>query len=264
MICDTWTQHWSPNCQQDRGHAGPCDGRRSNLYVPPTDEIMTRDEYRKSVSSCTVCHDRYIGKSHNVFPSPRFGLGQRTNPDLMVVDSAPPKGQAMHGAFMLHYGQEYDTHTRNEDALMYKLVTESLQLRVSDVYGVCAVKCPVHFDAPPDRNLIHRCSRFHLMQELQDVKPRIILCAGQSAQDAVGNVLCIPQIGDKHWSVTPLPSYPYSPLHSIRTYANVIEIPHPTDVLRRASKEKGGQQVIEEWIDTTARVYRTLKGRCYP
>ena len=214
---------------------------------------LTTDEYRKSVTECISC----VVRDHNppVFSTPRFGLGNRNSPKLMVIGSNPPRDPArcLAGAFTLPYiGEKWDDRRDMVDQLVIQVVSE-LGLHTSkDVWSTSAVKCPLHFDREPTRFHAMTCAKAHLAREIVDVKPKVILCIGYTArQGFMTGIMGYPRISDKGYTVDGVGSYCRC---SIRTYGNVVESDLPDELLPK-------HRAL--WVSKCIEAYHRVVKECY-
>ena len=187
-------------------------------------------------------------------------------PALMIVGQNPPTDpvRCMHGAWLLHY---MSVTKGPHEELVARLVT-SLSLAPMDVYATQAVKCPTLNNSQPSREVGEHCRTKFLQRELQAVQPKVLLAFGVFAQDQVAlcfdHAVCHPDERDRaiqqgqdrgtaYHTFKLVSTAPTCRYYQVRTYANVIEAPHPSVVGRFVTEEswlagiQGARVFAETW-----------------
>ena len=241
-------------------HTGVCDGMTVNTDTLRNTineaHMLTPQEDKARISNCDACP--LSTPAYRRFQAPRYGLGCRITPDLMIIRNQPPRSpdRCLHGAYMVHYPAAFDERREYVDHLVSTLMHQVLGLPSSRVFATSGVKCPLHHDVAPPRSLTQKCGATHLAREVWSTKPRIILCLGQVASEALGSQMGHPKVGDKHYKVWQIEGANHSTLTACRTYGNVIEAPSPEWAVERFDS-------IDEWCATIKEAYDYLVERCY-
>jgi len=265
MLCNNYMMHAGRLCDREAGHPGVCgytnmcencpdwevfncstsccikepeftymtDTRKPELNKDTP--VLTTAEYRSQVSNCRACRSR--GRHEypdRLFETPRFGLGNRNQPKLMVIGRGPSRiaERCLHGAgYRLMYPlPSIDNPPTADEINVVKLLSNNLGLNLTkDIYATGAVKCPTHFDREPTRFLSMQCGHSHLRREIVDVRPRIILALGYTAYDTVGTTCMLQKfVNDKGYTVEYLSKT--STRGVIRCRANIVEAPTPDEI----------------------------------
>ena len=115
------------------------------------------------VKNCNLCN---LSKTrHNAV----FGKGN-PNADIFFVGEAPGEQEDLNGEPFVGRAGE----------LLTKIIESTLFLKREEVYISNVVKCRPPFNRVPLEEEVHSCKGF-LLQEIEFVKPKIIVCLGKTA-----------------------------------------------------------------------------------
>lgn len=144
-----------------------------NAEAPSTQEIATRDardwkRLQQEVSICTAC-ELQQGRINTV-----FGAGS-DSADLMIIGEAPGQEEERQGTpFIGVAGQ-----------LLTQMI-EAIELSRETVFITNTLKCRPPDNRDPRPAEIEKCSSF-LLQQIQWVKPKVILAVGKVSAQALLN-----------------------------------------------------------------------------
>ena len=189
--------------------------------------MLSKQDWKDRVSSCKKCTKNTL-TCNDIVNKPRYGFGSRT-PKLMVIGQSPTivASRRMNGAFMLHYNGPRWDHLKGPEEKAMSLLLSTLSVSTKDVYGTNVVKCAVFNEQYVTRYLSDSCRREHLLLEISERNPGVILAVGGVARCAMIDWMgCFPTAHRdfSHRPVDPFSSY------KVQRWGNVISIPHPRTI----------------------------------